>query len=42
MVVGLNPVLDCVVELRRRFNDVALFFYDALRSDAIFVVGFDK
>ena len=38
VVVGLEPLTDCVLELRRRFGDVALFFYDAVKADAVYVV----
>ena len=31
VAIGLEPVTECVLELRRRFNDIALFFYDAIK-----------
>ena len=38
VVVGLEPLTECVLELRRRFGEIALFFYDSIKADAIYVV----
>ena len=38
VVVGLDPLSECVLDLRRRFGEVALFFFDAAKGDAVHVV----